>query len=175
MGPSLQWWSISLKMINTQDSPTPRSLHWGWIKKYIRRLSSAYLAPSGPISSSQAPTLSISTISCQMRQARRSAPAPTMRLTGVNLSLRLQLASLTHHRLSSQTNTRSLPPRRKKLIWSDDDGGLFFFFFSLQSLPCSSRPWIKRTYSYHANNAGLHMSRSALAWGRSEHVSEIRE
>lgn len=174
-----QRWSISLRMINTQDSPTPRSLHRSWIKKYIRRLFSAYLATSGPISSSQAPTLSISTISCQMRQARRSAPAPTMQLTGVNLSLSLQLASLTHHRLSSQTNhsTRSLPPRGEKTHLERWRWRLvfFFLFFFLQRLPCSSRPWIKRTYSYHANNAGLHMSSSALAWGRSKHVSEIRE
>lgn len=55
-------------------------------------LSSACLAVPGPISLSQAPILSISTISCQMRQARRSAPAPAMRLTGVNLSLTPQFA-----------------------------------------------------------------------------------
>lgn len=56
-------------------------------------LPCAYLVISGPISSSQAPTLSISTICCQMRQARGSAPAPTMRLSGVNLSVTLQFAS----------------------------------------------------------------------------------
>lgn len=175
MGPSLQWWSISLKMINTQDSPTPRSLHWGWIKKYIRRLSSAYLAPSGPISSSQAPTLSISTISCQMRQARRSAPAPTMRLTGVNLSAVSNWLRLLTIGFPVRPTHAAFLREGKNSFGAMTRAAFFFFFFFLQSLPCSSRPWIKRTYSYHANNAGLHMSRSALAWGRSEHVSEIRE
>lgn len=73
---------------------------------------------------------------------------------------------------SSQTNqgTRRRAPEKGKLISSDGDSGLGFAAFAMLVTSLSNR-----TYSYHANNAGLHMSCSALAWGRSEHVSEITQ
>lgn len=128
---------------------------------------------SGQISSSQAPTLSISSISCQMRQARRSAPAPTMRLTGVNLSLRLPFALLltTGFTLPVRpTTAHSLPPRRENSFRVMTTAAQGFAAFAMFVMSLN-----KRTYSYHTNNAGLQMSCSALAWGRFEHVSEIRE
>lgn len=76
------------------SQPHSRMFVLRWIHKYMMTLFNAYLATSQPINSSQTATLSISTLSCQTRKARRTAPAPIMQLTGVIISLSLQFAFL---------------------------------------------------------------------------------
>lgn len=108
-----------------------------------------------------------------MRQARRSAPAPTIRLTGVNLSLSLQFTALLIIGITflvRPTMTHSLPLRKEKSFVMMTAAAQVCAVFVMIITPLN-----KRTSSYHANNAGLHMSCSALAWGRFENVSEIRE
>lgn len=94
-----------------------------------------------------------------------------MQVTGVDLSVSLHFASLLPVQPSHSTQSVS---------GNDNNGPFLFlcvcvFYFLPQWFGMFVTSLNKRAYSYHANNAGLHMSRSALAWGRFEHVSEIRE
>lgn len=96
-----------------------------------------------------------------------------MRLTGANLSLTLPFASLLTAGFVfpvRPTTAHSLVSKKGKIILNDGDGGSGFAAFDMFITYLN-----KRTFSYHTNNAGLHMSRSALVWGRFEHLSEIRE
>lgn len=131
-----------------------------------------FFAKPGLITLCQAPTLSVSTTSFQMRQVWRWALAQlsAMQMTVVNPSLTHSFSISTHHWLPVSSQTNQPASKRGELIWNDDDSGLGFAAFAMFVTSLN-----KRTYSYHANNAGLCMSRSALAWGRFEHVSEIRE
>lgn len=136
-----------------------------WIHKYMLTLFNAYLATSQPINSSQTATLSISTLSCQTRKARRTAPAPIMQLTGCYHFTQSPVCLSTHLWLhvSSQISCSAQPA--SKLIYSDDDSCMVF----AATLPCLSRPWIKGHISIRL------ITQACICHAQHWHVSKIRE
>lgn len=114
---------------------------------YILTVSNAYLATSRPINSNQ--TLSISTVSCQIREARRTAPAPAVKLMGVILSLSLQFASPV-------TSGFVFPvrPTASKVIYSDDNSCLVFAGFAMSITSLDKKDtFLSDYYCRHAHAA----------------------
>lgn len=162
-----------------QESPSPRCCCKGWMNKYCLRFSSVFFChirtdhfmPSANTLQQQLEFSNETGLVWKWAPEQLSA----MQMTVVNLSLTgSQFASLLTIGFPFPVRTTSQPhgqpPRRGSSFRVMTTVAWVFAAFAMFVTSLN-----KRTYSYHANNAGLHMSRSALAWGRFEHVSEIRE